>query len=294
MKLKTGGFSEWDFTIIAGDCVNRDDDIAEWSMLMNKQSYGGIAMSIPWMATTGNHEGSSTADDHNPRDNFKRFHQNAFASDWKNPDSSWDIGTFYSFNFSNVHVCMVDSYENRNFTLTPSQLAWLTQDLANADAANMWKFVVFHPSMYSTSSHGSVPQIANQMEPLMKQYQIDAIFYGHDHIFESYHAFHNLTYGGTYCFMVAGGGGSLKDVTDPGTMGSRVWVEKTNEYGNYINNVSEAQDDRFAKLRGIEWQLYGEKVHHFMKVEVQGNKANFTAYRTNDGSIIQSYSLTRH
>ena len=293
MKDKTGGIDLWDFTIIEGDLVNRDDDIAEWAMVMDKNSYGGIAHNIPWMATSGNHETSSTYDQP-PRQQFKQYFQNSFASNWENPDSNWDIGTYYSFNYSNVHVSMVDTMENKEHKLSARQLNWLETDVQNAKNGGLWTFVVFHSSMYSTSDHGPYPDLADQMEPLMKTYEIDAIFYGHDHIFEAYQAFNNESYGGTYCFMVAGGGGSLKRVDDPDKMGDRAWEGKTNEYGNLINIVAEASDDRFVGLRGSNWQLYGERAHHFMKVEINGDSAIFTVYRTFDGSVMKTYTATRH
>jgi len=293
MKQTTGGFGFWNFTIIAGDLVNRDDDIAEWAMVFDSKSYGGIASSIPWLAVSGNHEASSSDSNHSPRSNFKRYFQNAFASNWENPDGNWDIGTYYSFNYSNIHIAMVDTLENRNHSITDRQLIWLSADLANAKNAGLWTFVVFHSSMYSTSSHGPYPELADKIEPLMKTHRIDAIFWGHDHIFEAYHAFSNESYGGTYCFMVAGGGGSPKKVEQPSTMGARVWTGEKNEYGNYINNVSAAPDNRFANLRGSQWQLYGEKTFHYMQVKIEGDVGYFVAFRTADGSVIQNYTITK-
>lgn len=294
MKESTQGFGYWNFTIIAGDLSNKDDRISEWAMVFDSKSYGGIATSIPWQACSGNHEGSSTNKDHPPRQNFKKYFQNAFASNWKNPDGNWDIGTYYSFNYSNVHIAMVDSYENKNHSISQRQLEWLSADLTNAKNAGLWTIVVFHTSMYSTSGHGSYPELADKIEPLMKSCRIDAIFYGHDHIFEAYNVFTNESYGGTHCFMVAGGGGSLKKVENPDTMGDRVWTGVTNEKGNYYNNVSEAPDNRFDVVRGHEWQLYGEKTFHYMQVKIEGDTGYFAAFRTADGSLIMNYTLTRN
>jgi hypothetical protein len=293
MKQTVGSMARWDFTIIAGDLSNRDDDITQWAMVFDKNSFGGVAPYIPWMACSGNHETGST-NPQPPRQQFKQYFQNSFASNWTNPDKNWDIGTYYSYNYSNVHIAMVDTLENKSHLLSQRQLTWLDQDLINAKAAGMWTFIVFHSSMYSTSEHGPYPNLADQMEPLMKKHRIDAMFWGHDHIYESYHAFSNESYGGTYCFMVSGGGGSLKKVMDPGRMGKYIWEGKTNEYGNYINNVSACIDDRFADRRGSEWQLFAERTFHYMQIEIYGDSANLTAYRTSDASIIQSFNITKN
>jgi hypothetical protein len=106
--------------------------------------------------------------------------------------------------------------------------------------------------MYSTSEHGSYPNLANQIEPLMKSQRNDAIFWGHDHIFESFWAFSNESYGGTYCFTASGGGGSLKSVMDVEELGDRVWNGTKNVYGNYINIVKGSSDNRFSSQRGYE------------------------------------------
>jgi len=296
LKSKTDNAANLDFMLIAGDLSNRDDRLSEWGMLMQSDSYGGLASSIPWVASSGNHE-TSQSEPQAPRTHFRRYFQNAFASNWiKETDAAFDCGLYYSFNYSNVHVVICDTleYGGSSHNLSTSQLAWLDADLSRANAANMWTFVVFHSSMYSTSEHGPYPALANQMEPLMKSQRIDAIFWGHDHIFESYRAFTNETYGGTYCFMASGGGGSIKDVTNVDDMDTHVWNGTMNEYGNYINYANAQADHRFDDLRGNQWQLYAEAVHHIMVVEVNDQTATFTAYRASDGSLMASYTVQNH
>ena len=294
MKTTTGSFDNWDFTVIAGDIVNQDDNMPEWAMVMDSQSYGGVINQIPLMTSSGNHEVSRNYDHSLPRYNYKRYFQNAFPSGWENPDDNWDMGMYYSFSFSNLHMMFLDTFENkREDNLTATQLDWLEAELQMANAADMWTMVVFHLSMYSTSSHGPQVQLAEQLEPLMKEYEIDVMFWGHDHILEAFHAFSDEPYGGTHCFMVAGGGGTLKRVMDPSRMGDRVWEGRINEKGNYINIVSEAADNRFDNVYGSEWQVYAEHCHHYMQVEISGNTGVFTAYRTADGSIIDTYEISR-
>ncbi|MBN2151820.1 MAG: metallophosphoesterase family protein [Candidatus Lokiarchaeota archaeon] len=279
-----------DFTIICGDNVNRDDNIGEWAMLYDSRSYGRIISQVPWMATSGNHETSSDADDWPMRKNFKTFHQNSYHTNGAAlPPGARDIGIFYSFNYSNVHFTLLDTHQlDGTNNLSSAQLAFLEADLASVNSTAMWKFVTFHVPMYSTSVRGgskAEEDLAAQLEPILFKYQVDAVFYGHDHIFEAWHVNATAPYGGTYAFLVAGGGGSLKDIMDPDehTHPAHAWE-------SYTNVVSDYTDGRYDDIYGHEWQLYGERTFHYMVVDVVGNQTTFSAYRTGDNSLIVSYT----
>lgn len=273
------------FTLIVGDLVNDDDDVNEWAMLFGSASYGRICAEVPWMGTSGNHECSCDDEGCDRRKNFKTYFQNDYASAW-NENDTWDVGTYYSFDYSNVHVVILDVFENRTNLLTDRQVEWLEADLAaNADK---WKFLCFHLCVYSTSEHGSYPALAAQLEPIMYEHKVNALFYGHDHIYERYHI--NATapdYPGTLAFLCAGGGGSLKPVLDPSEMGDRVWNGTTNAHGNAIHRVGPWDATAITSVHGAEWQVYAERTHHFMSVEVTGEVATFRAFRTSDGSLIE-------
>ncbi len=285
------GLDKLNFTVICGDSVNDDDDINEWAMLFDKKSYGRITPYVPWQATSGNHETGCNVDGCETRGNFKKFQQNNFTYGYAE-DDLWDVGCYYSFNYSNVHFVILDPFENGTSNFTQRQLDWLDQDLARN--ANMWKFLAFHLSIYSTSSHGPYPALQAQLEPVMYKHKVNAIFYGHDHIFEAYHVNRtSLEYPGTMAIMCAGGGGSLKEVTNPDKMGDRVWNGTVNEQGNAIIHVNAQSNPAIASLPGAQYQLYGERVHHYVKVMVHGDSATIAAYRTFDGSLIQSYTIPR-
>ncbi|MBD3352983.1 MAG: hypothetical protein GF364_15985 [Candidatus Lokiarchaeota archaeon] len=289
------GIEGLNFTVVCGDNVNDDDNIAEWDMLFNKQSYGKIAPYVPYHVSSGNHECGTMNDDpdYPPRQNLKLFHQNKFLKTREIEPGDWDIGYYYSFNYSNVHMVILDNF-NSNEELSDGQVDWLIQDLErNSDN---WKFLCFHHSMYSSSDHGSYPDLAEILEPIMHEQQIHAIFYGHDHIYE-YYEVNGTEPHKTYCFLCAGGGGSLKQVTNPEKMGERVWPTEqsyVNEWGNYVLEIgSWTTDDRFETQYGWEWQVYAERTHHYMQVSVDGNVATFNAYRTVDNSLIKSYSYVK-
>jgi predicted phosphodiesterase len=285
-----------DFTIIAGDTCNQDDDIPEFAMLMDGNSYGKISATVPWMAASGNHETSSENDDHPIRYNFKRRFQNVYTTpDLKPITDARDVGCYYSFNYSNVHMVIMDCLEMTTGNFSQTQMDWLVADLSRNQGN--WKFLTFHYSMYSDSDHGSYPDLAKQLEPIFESHNVDALFYGHDHIFEAYQVNYTTQQDGTMAFMVAGGGGGLKQVTNPEKMGSRTWETTwVNSYGNVVLIGNETQTDgRFndTKSYGFEHQLYAERCHHYMDVNVNGDTCEYSAYRTTDGSLIKTYSRSR-
>jgi 3',5'-cyclic AMP phosphodiesterase CpdA len=63
------------------------------------------------------------------------------------------------------------------------QKAWLQQALRASTAR--WKIAVFHHPIYSSGDkHGSDVGLRKQLEPLLTAYGVNAVFSGHDHIYE--------------------------------------------------------------------------------------------------------------
>ncbi len=274
-----------DFTCIAGDLVNRVDKINEWALLFNRHTYGRISSSVPWMNAPGNHEISCEYDDCGFRENYKLFFQYKYPGNMVVLDDTPDFGLYYSYNYSNVHIVALDNFQNESFTrsqgkrtgsyFTGAQLEWLEEDLSRN--SEMWKFVYFHVPMYSMGDYASNIDIVNQLEPIFNKYQVDAVFYGHDHHFESF------LVNNTYHFVVGGGGSSVDPMMDIEDYGERAWTD-------FQLNVSET-DGQFDSVYGSEYQLFGELSNHYMKVKVLGNTTTFTAIRSSDGSTIVEYIL---
>jgi 3',5'-cyclic AMP phosphodiesterase CpdA len=73
---------------------------------------------------------------------------------------------------------MIDSTDFDN-----AQAGWLEQALRTSTAR--WKIAVFHHPLYSSGDkHGSNVNLRNQLEPLLTRYGVNAVFSGHDHIYE--------------------------------------------------------------------------------------------------------------
>jgi hypothetical protein len=267
------------FAVIAGDVVHADNNYKDWYDLFSKKSYGGISAEIPVMVATGNHESYCFMlnPDCVPRKNFLTYFQNFYPNPSQNVNDLSSMGYYYSWNYSNVHMVALDSFHPNGGMLNAEQIAWLEQDLARNQ--NMWKFIYFHVPLYSLMSSNPNLTLINTLQTIFETYNVDAVFTGHDHVFEAYRV------NSIYHFLVGGGGGTLEPYYLP-KYGSHQWP------GKHItaDQLGAGFEDVYAK----PWFLEGETSHHYMKVLVEGNQASFTAIRTENGEIIASFNATRN
>jgi hypothetical protein len=87
--------------------------------------------------------------------------------------------------------------------MNPEQLGWLEGELQKSFAR--WKIAFFHHPLYSTClKHGSDLHLRACLEPLFVKYGINAVFSGHDHVYE------RLTPAQGVYYFVTGAAGHLR------------------------------------------------------------------------------------
>lgn len=85
---------------------------------------------------------------------------------------------YYTYTKKDVRFFVLDS----DF-LDPKQLDWVTDELKKSTDA--WKIVYFHHPLYSSAGrHGSEDDLRRVLEPLFVTYGVNAVFSGHDHVYE--------------------------------------------------------------------------------------------------------------
>lgn len=83
------------------------------------------------------------------------------------------------------------------------QAAWLESTLRASTAK--WKVAVFHHPIYSSGkTHGSSLDLRRKLEPLFVKYGVQAVFSGHDHIYERTRPLQGVQY------FVTGAGGAVR------------------------------------------------------------------------------------
>jgi hypothetical protein len=105
---------------------------------------------------------------------------------------------YYNFRKGNAEFFALDS----NY-MDPTQLDWLEKQLSASTAA--WKICYYHHPIYSDARfHGPDPDLRQRLEPLFQKYGVDAVFSGHEHVYERIQPKHGIYY------FILGNSGELR------------------------------------------------------------------------------------
>ena len=165
------------FLTNVGDLVDVGQDYGEWDAWFDAAQ--GVVDTIPVMPVTGNHEA------YTPDGKFSL--PVFFTAQLKLPrNGPADLkGQVYSFDYGDVHFCMLDSQESEEESFIPAMLdrqkAWLEKDLEATD--KKWKMAVIHRPPYNNKVTGDNDHIRAAFVPFLDKYHVDVVFTGHDHVY---------------------------------------------------------------------------------------------------------------
>ncbi len=144
-----------------------------------------------------------------------------------------------------------------SFALT-DQTSWIERELiaARQDPAIHHVFVVMHHPPFSISLHGGAVDLRERWTPLFEKYQVSAVFSGHDHVYE------RAERNGIRYFVSGGGGAPL---------------------------YPRRQKSNPVDLEAVK---KFERVLHYLRVNVNGNRIEVTAVRA-DGTIDRDPGVDR-
>jgi predicted MPP superfamily phosphohydrolase len=147
----------FDFAIMLGDNMYGSQRPADFVAKFERPYKPLLDAGVKFYASLGNHD-----------DQNNRFYK------------LWNMGgeRYYTYTKKNVRFFALDSDY-----MDPKQLDWLKQHLE--DATEDWKIAYFHHPLYSSAGrHGSETDLRLVLEPLFVQYGVNAVFSGHDHVYE--------------------------------------------------------------------------------------------------------------
>jgi len=171
------GSFKFDFVIMLGDNLygsqKPNDFITKFETPYKPLLDGGVK----FYAALGNHDQQT----------------NRFYKPW-----NMNGERYYSYTKKNVRFFVLDSdYLDRK------QLDWVENELKNS--TDDWKIAYFHHPLYSSGGrHGSETDLRVVLEPLFMKYQVNAVFTGHDHVYERIKPQHDIYY------FVSGSAGQLR------------------------------------------------------------------------------------
>ena len=148
----------FDFVIMLGDNIYGGSSPKDYEKKFEVPYKPLLDAGVKFYASLGNHD--------NPNERFYKLFNMSGAN-------------YYSFRKGNVRFFVLDS----NY-MDSKQLAWLEKQLQDAGDKD-WKICYFHHPLYSSGkTHGSSIELRSLIEPMFIKYGVDAVFSGHDHVYE--------------------------------------------------------------------------------------------------------------
>ena len=164
-----------EFAIQVGDVSEVGISAASWKRAIGLLSILGAE--APILAAAGNHDyyyGLPSAR------TFKTLFPYPYAG-----RESLRHDTWYSLGIGPVHLAVLDT--EASGAVFDAQLAWLEADLAAARARGVeWVLITMHWPILATATGADRQEWAIALFPLIARYGVDAVFWGHDHLFEHY------------------------------------------------------------------------------------------------------------
>jgi hypothetical protein len=159
---------DWDLGLLPGDIIYPDGQASGHNPNFFVP-YGATLRTTPFFPVLGNH------DIHTQNG---QPYLNAFYL----PTANSGTERWYSFDHGKVHFIGLDSNQTSNTT----QTTWLRNDLTAARNNNVqWIFVTLHHPPYSSGTvHGRSQSVYQTWCPIFEEFEVDAVFTGHDHIYE--------------------------------------------------------------------------------------------------------------
>lgn len=158
----------FDFVIMLGDNIYGSHTPKDFVQKFELPYQPLLNSGIKFYASLGNHD--------NPDDerSYKPFNMGGRR--------------YYSFEKSDVAFFALDSND-----MDSTQLTWLEQSLRDSHAR--WKICFFHHPLYSNGkTHGPDTRLRAQLEPLFEHYGVNAVFSGHEHVYERLAPKHDIYY----------------------------------------------------------------------------------------------------
>ena len=251
------------FLLSAGDQVNTATDEAQYSAYLEQSQL----YDLPAATVVGNHD---TGKDSPYDQHFNVPNESSLGK----TDASAD----YWFRYGNT-LFLVLNVNNMN---TAEHKAFMEDAIAqNTDAA--WKVVAMHHSVYSVANHATesdILQRREQLVPVFKELDIDVVLQGHDHVY-------------VRSYMMDG----LIPVTDPAAYDSAEMNSVTDTDDILYITANSASGSKYYEIKNETFNYAAvksqEKMPTYSKVSVSDTQFRITTYRTNDGSVLDEFTINR-
>jgi len=159
---------KFDFVIMLGDNIYGSHSPRDFDKKFEAPYKSLLDAGVKFYASLGNH------DDPNVESLYKPFNMGGKR--------------YYAFRKGEVAFFALDS----NY-MDPKQLDWLDQNLKSSQGT--WKICFFHHPLFNDGRHhGPDIDLRSQLLPLFERYGVNAVFSGHEHVYERIKPENNIYY----------------------------------------------------------------------------------------------------
>ena len=283
-RLKTTEFPVR-FILQSGDAVVNGADPKQWNVsfvgLINRITQDG---GVPYYLAPGNHDVTAAqtitaVGRAGGLSNYLAAVANLIPHD--GTSRRLDGYPTYAFGFGNTFILAMDS----NIAADQKQLLWVTEQLEGLDRSRYRHvFAFFHHPPFSSGNHGGAIVEAPALElrktymPLFRKHRVEALFTGHEHLFEHWVERYQFPPGPTNRMdIVITGGGGAPLMGYRGEPDIRAYVK--------TNGVERIQLEHLVK----PGPQPGDNPYHFVVVTVNGDALRMEVTGVDWGSNFQPY-----
>jgi predicted phosphodiesterase len=263
----TGKYSNASFLVSLGDEVNDYNKLelqdAEYLAYFAPPQLKGLAVAT----VNGNHDFQMGE--------YYGFHYNqpnlsaSFGVSYGNDGDYWFVyggALFLMLNSNTESVATHDQFIRETVAKNPGVT---------------WRIACFHHSIYSEAEHVTDPDVVDRRSnyaPIFDRYKIDVVLQGHDH---SYTRTFQILDGKPQPNQRTNADGAVVDPT--GTL----YLTFNSGSGSKFYDWKDATPEVFSAVR---WQ---GKVPSFGYISIAGDSLSLAVYRTDDMSVIDSYTIVK-
>ncbi|XP_065865480.1 nucleotide pyrophosphatase/phosphodiesterase-like [Euphorbia lathyris] len=164
-----------------GDISYATGFLVEWDFFLNLIT--PLASQVSYMTAIGNHERDyiNTGVVYGTPDSGGECGV-AYETYFPMPTSAKDK-PWYSIDFGTVHFIVMST--EHNWSPKSEQYQWMAKDMASVDRSRTpWLIFIGHRPMYSSNILSVDIKFVAFVEPLLKQYKVDLVLFGHVHNYE--------------------------------------------------------------------------------------------------------------
>ena len=182
-----------DLFVHVGDMAYSDGTVAEFDSNFYAV-YAPLLSTIPVWPAIGNHEGHSST---SATESGPYYDGYVLPRDGRAGGVPSGTEAYYSFDYSNVHFIVLDSYDSPR-DVAGAMVRWLEMDLAAT--TQEWLIAYWHHPPYTDGSHvdseGAQQDMRQQVIPVLEAAGVDLVLGGHSHIYERSYLLHGAYYAG--------------------------------------------------------------------------------------------------